>query len=286
MSFSVLLDNDDLNHNFGYFETQGQMNPNTSYNHDIYDDYEVYYTSYEPNANAISLATEENHGAYYYKFSLSWGGNYLSEMDVSLNNSVLHSGSQSTNIYIYICAKPAPYSMDFGLMANPSDSTRNQGLYACKNPYGDLFWAEAWPKVYANTVDTTNNTMTFVNKEIQIRFSVGSGSAELYMGVNNTCVYYEVYSKSWLVSGTSATLTFMQGVSCVAASEDTDVTNGSYVTNITLSDQNIYQYSIGAKAFSTYSDVTYFVFLRQPDYITYTPGGTNGSETISISYTT
>ena len=34
-------------------------------------------------------------------------------------------------LYVYVAAKSSQQTLDFGLMANPAASNRNQGLYAC-----------------------------------------------------------------------------------------------------------------------------------------------------------
>lgn len=245
-----------------------------------YSNYDVYYSDNMPGTNDLNAAYEPNSGSYIYKYSYAYDNNYLCSAEVQFSNTQLKCGTQSNNMYTYIAAKSSSQTLDFGLMANPAASNRNQGMYACYNT-GGSFDVEAYPKV---TGTFSNGVLTLENKTVEIRLSIGNGTAEMYMGVNESCIYYKTINMSSLVSGTSAPLTFIQAMSCVEANgNNTSLTSGSYFTNVRFNNAKLYSYdSSSARSFSTYGPYTYYLFAAKPSKISFGYGSTY--ESISISY--
>lgn len=245
-----------------------------------YANYDVYYSDNLPGTSDLNAAYEPKSGSYIYKYSYAYDNNYLCSAEVQFSNTKLKCGTQNNNMYTYIAAKSSSQTLDFGLMANPSASNRNKGMYACYNT-GGSFVVEAYPKVSATV---SNNVMTLENKTVEIRLSIGNGTAEMYMGVNGSCIYYKTINMSSLVSGTSAPLTFIQAMSCVEANgNNTSLTSGSYFTNVRFNNAKLYSYdSSSARSFSTYGPYTYYLFAAKPSKISFGYGSTY--ESISISY--
>lgn len=257
--------------------------------------YTVYYSNYKPTEKDFETSYEPTSGSYVYKYSLSWQSNYLCSVNVTFNNTQLKCGTQSNNMYTYVNAMSNSQAIDFGLMANPSSSFRNKGMYACYYPKGSkTVYVETSPKVAATSYG--NDKMTLENKTVSIKLSVGSnkstsikpGEVEMYIGVNGTCIYYKVLDDdliSNLVSGVSGTpLTFLQAMSCLEKdNNDTKLTSGSYFKNVTFSDAMLYSYeSSSARRFSTYGAYTYYVFECKPSKVDFNYG--NDYEAISINY--
>ena len=226
-----------------------------------YTNYIVYYSDNQPGTTDLNNAYEPLSGSYIYKYSYAFEGNYLCSTDVTFNNTKLRCGTQDNNMYVYVAAKSSQQTLDFGLMANPAASNRNQGLYACYNPGDGSFYVEAYPKVNATSYSTSNKTMTLENKTVTIRLSIGTGTAEMYMESGGECIFYKVIDMSTLISGTSAALTFIQAMSCVEANNaNTSLTSGSYFRNVKFSNNKLYSYTNGTRNFPTFGSATYYLF--------------------------
>ena len=100
-----------------------------------YTNYDVYYKTYAPDVtnDLEGMAYEPKSGSYMYKYSLWFDNNCLVESDVVFNNTKLYCGNQANNMYTYVAAKSQYRTLDFGLMANPTDNSRNQGMYMYYN---------------------------------------------------------------------------------------------------------------------------------------------------------
>lgn len=246
-----------------------------------YSNYDVYYSDTLPSSSDLNAAYEPNSGSYIYKYSYAYDNNYLCSADVQFSNTQLKCGSQSNNMYTYIAAKSNSQTLDFGLMANPSASNRNKGMYACYNT-GGSFDVEAYPKVQATSYG--NDLMTLENKTVTIRLSIGNETAEMYMESNGSCIYYKTINISSLVSGSSAPLTFIQAMSCVEANNNyTSLTSGAYFKNVRFNNPKLYSYdSSSARSFSTYGPYTYYVFAAKPAKTSFGYG--SSYESISINY--
>ena len=185
-------------------------------------------------------------------------------------------------MYTYIAAKSNKQTLDFGLMANPSDANRNKGLYACYNPGNGTVDVEAYPKVQATSYG--NNMMTLENKTVTIRLSIGNGTAEMYMESDGSCIYYLTKNMSSLISGGSTPLTFIQAMSCVEAhNANTSPTSGSYFKNVKFNNTSLYSYdSSSARAFPTYGPYTYYTFIAKPSKMNFSYG--SNYESMSIIY--
>ena len=248
-----------------------------------YTNYSVYYSDNQPGTTDLNNAYEPLSGSYIYKYSYAFEGNYLCSTDVTFNNTKLRCGTQDNNMYVYVAAKSSQQTLDFGLMANPAASNRNQGLYACYNPGDGSFYVEAYPKVNATSYSTSNKTMTLENKTVTIRLSIGTGTAEMYMESGGECIFYKVIDMSTLISGTSAALTFIQAISCVEANNaNTSLTSGSYFRNVKFSNNKLYSYTNGTRNFPTFGSATYYLFACKPSAIDFSYG--TNTETISIEY--
>lgn len=249
-----------------------------------YTNYRVYFSDNEPNNtnDLLGGAYEPTSGTYMYKYSYAYDNNYLCSTEVQFSNTQLKCGTENNNMYTYIAAKSNQQTLDFGLMANPSASNRNQGLYACYNPSGGVFNVEAYPKVQATSYG--NNMMTLENKTVTIRLSIGNGTAEMYMESNGSCIYYKVINMSSLISGGSTPLTFIQAMSCVKADgTSTSLTSGSYFKNVRFNNTSLYSFdSSSARAFSTYGPYTYYTFIAKPSKMTFNYG--SSYESMSIIY--
>lgn len=248
-----------------------------------YTNYSVYYSDNQPGTTDLNNAYEPLSGSYIYKYSYAFEGNYLCSTDVTFNNTKLGCGTQDNNMYVYVAAKSSQQTLDFGLMANPAASNRNQGLYACYNPGDGSFYVEAYPKVSATSYSTSNKTMTLENKTVTIRLSIGTGTAEMYMESGGECIFYKVIDMSTLISGTSAALTFIQAMSCVEANNaNTSLTSGSYFRNVKFSNNKLYSFTNGTRNFPTFGSATYYLFACKPSAIDFSYG--TNTETISIEY--
>lgn len=139
-----------------------------------YANYRVYFSDNKPdNTNdLLGCAYEPYSGTYMYKYSYAYDNNYLCSTDVRFSNTQLKCGTQDNCMYTYIVAKSNSQTLDFGLMTNPSDSSRNKGLYACYNPSNSDLVVEAYPKVRATSYG--NDSMTLENKTVTIRLSIGN----------------------------------------------------------------------------------------------------------------
>lgn len=249
--------------------------------------YKFYYTSQYANANELY---EPESGSYFYKYGYSWNGDYRCTTDVTFsNNTKLYCGSQSVNMYVFIGATTSSaavggaHNIDFGLMANPSDSDRNQGLYAVRNiDGGSTFDVETYPKV--NISGDSTNPMSLETKTVKLQLTIDTlGNLETVMYVNGSMIYYKTQSVTGFVSGNNASLTFFEAMSCVDPNGvNTNPTSGSYFTNVNFSNSMLYSYNDGERAFGTYGDDTYCVYICKPSDITYS-FGTN-SESVSIIY--
>lgn len=248
-----------------------------------YTNYNVYYSDNQPGTADLNNAYEPLSGSYIYKYSYAFDGNYLCSTDVTFNNTKLGCGSQNNNMYVYVAAKSSRQTLDFGLMANPAASNRNQGLYACYNPGDGSFYVEAYPKVSATSYSTSNKRMTLENKTVTMRLSIGTGTAEMYMESGGECIFYKVIDMSTLISGTSAALTFIQAMSCVEANNaNTSLTSGSYFKNVKFSNNKLYSFTNGTRNFPTFGSATYYLFACKPSAIDFSYG--TNTETISIEY--
>ena len=249
-----------------------------------YTNYRVYFSDNEPNNtnDLLGGAYEPESGTYMYKYSYAYDNNYLCSTDVQFSNTQLKCGTESNNMYTYIAAKSNQETLDFGLMANPSASNRNQGLYACYNPSSGVFNVEAYPKVQATSYG--NNMMTLENKTVTIRLSIGNGTAEMYMESNGSCIYYKTINMSSLISGGSTPLTFIQAMSCVKANgTNTSLTSGSYFKNVRFNNTSLYSFdSSNTRTFSTYGPYTYYTFIAKPSKMSFSYG--SNYESMSIIY--
>lgn len=283
--FSVRVDDNGFSENHNNLPTEDTAANSSAVtratNHKTsYSNYDVYYSDNMPGTSDLNAAYEPNSGSYIYKYSYAYDNNYLCSAEVQFSGTKLKCGTQNNNMYTYIAAKSSSQTLDFGLMANPAASNRNKGMYACYNT-GGTFDVEAYPKV-SETV--SNNIMTLENKTVEIRLSIGNGTAEMYMGVNGSCIYYKTINMSSLVSGSSAPLTFIQAMSCVEANNNnTSLTSGSYFTNVRFNNAKLYSYdSSSARSFSTYGPYTYYLFAAKPSKISFSYG--SSYESISINY--
>lgn len=249
---------------------------------ETYTNYDVYYSDNKPGTSDLNQAYEPKSGSYVYKFSYAFDDNYLSSTDLVFNNTTLGCGSQKNNMYAYIAAKSGTRTFDFGLMANPSDSYRNQGLYAFHSNDRGTLDVEPYPKVYATYYNTSTKRMTLENKTVTLRLSIGTGTAEMYMESNGQRLFYKVKEEKELVSGTSAPLTFMEGMSSVVPNETVNLKCGSYFRNVKFSNSKLYSYTKGTRDFPTYGAATYYVFACKPSALNFSYGA--NIETISIDY--
>ena len=250
-----------------------------------YANYDVYYSDNEPNnsTDLIGGAYESNKGSYIYKYSYAYDNNYMCTTQVQFLNTELKCGTQSNNMYTYVAAKSNQQTLDFGLMANPSAYNRNAGMYACYNLGNGAFDVETYPKVQAE--EYGNNMMELEDKTVEIRLSIGNGTAEMYMESNGSCIYYKTINVSSLISGSSSPLTFLQAMSCVATpdSVNTSITSGAYFKNVRFNNSKLYSYDSGsARTFLTYGPYTYYMFVAKPSKVSVNYG--SNYELFSINY--
>lgn len=293
---SVKIRSDDSNNNQNIMMTNEKQNDNIAVANATttkksYDNYDVYYSDSEPDneTDLLGGAYEPKAGTYMYKYSYSHHNNYLCSTNVQFSNTQLKCGTQQNCMYAYVAAKSNQRTFDFGLMANPADSTRNQGLYAFFNP-GDNSGinVEGYPKVQATSYGS--NMMTLENKTVTIRLSVGNGTVEMYMEMDGNCIYYKTEVSESLISGSSMPLTFVQAMTCVERNEnDTSLTSGSYFKNVRFYNTCLYSFeSSNARPFSAYGQYTYYTFIAKPSKMTFnydnTYTGSNNYESMSISY--
>lgn len=249
-----------------------------------YTNYSVYYSDNQPGTNDFNEVYEPLSGSYIYKFSYASDNNYLCSSKVTFDNTQLKCGTQNNNMYTYVAAKSNSQTLDFGLMANPSASNRNQGMYAFYK-YDPNFWdVEAHPKVGV-TNPPSNNAMTLQDKTVDIRLSIGTGTTnnvEMYMESNGSAIYYKVITVAGLRSLSSNPLTFVQAMSCVQEdNNNTSLTSGSYFKNVTFI-STLYSSTKGTRPFPTFGPATYYLFACKPSKLNFSYG--SNSETISINY--
>lgn len=252
--------------------------------------YNILYTSEYPNSTYINnYVYEDFSGSYFYKYGYSWTGDYRCTSEVTFNNTQLYCGTQNVNMYVFIGAMTGAsavggfHHIDFGFMANPKDNTRNQGLYAVRNiDGGSVFDVEAYPKVLLKENSGTN-PMVLENKTVKLQLTIDTlGNVETVMYVNNSMIYYKTQKITGFVSGSGNSLTFFQAMSCVDPNEVyTDPSSGSYFKNVNFANTKLYN-DAGERAFGTYGNNTYYVYICKPEDISYSYG--TNSETVSIVY--
>lgn len=268
-----------------------RANSTTNGTHSDGSAYRILYSDYCPSYSDINNQLyEPESGSYFYKYGYSWKGDYRCTADVTFNNNTkLYCGSQSVNMYVFIGATTSSaavggaHNIDFGFMANPSASNRNKGLYAVRNiDRGSTFDVEAYPKV--NISGTSTNPMSLESKTVKMQLTIDTlGNVETVMYVNGSMIYYKTQSVTGFVSGNNASLTFFEAMSCVDANGvNTNPTSGSYFKNVNFSNTKLYSYNDGERAFGTYGDDTYCVYICKPADITYSYG--TNSESVSIIY--
>lgn len=252
--------------------------------------YRVLYTDAYPSASDINNQLyEPQSGSYFYKYGYSWKGDYRCTTDLTVtNNTKLYSVEQDVVMYAFIGAvtnaAAGDHAIDFGFIASPTASNRNQGLYAVRNIDRGTIWdVEAYPKV--NISGTTTNPMTLEPKTVRLQLTIDTlGNVETVMYVGTSMIYYKTQNISGFVSGNNAALTFFQAMSCVDPDGVyTQPNSGSYFNNVTFSDTKLYSYTGGERAFGTYGDDTYCVYICKPENVSYAYGP--NTETISIEYT-
>ena len=253
-----------------------------------YTNYDVYYSDNMPGTADLNQAYEPLHGSYIYKYSYAFDNNYLCSTDITFNGTEIKNGNQENVVYAYVAAKSSAQTLDFGLMGNPSDSLRGDGLYAFFNNGRGIFEAELHPKV-ASIQDLGTNHIKLEDKTVRMRLSIGTGTAELYMGVGGNSIYYKILDEDYdvdsLISGqTGIGLTFIQAMSSLARSEgiNTSPTSGSFFKNVKFSNSLLYNYDDTVRNFNTYGPDTYYLFACKPSKIDFSYG--SNSETVSINY--
>lgn len=253
-----------------------------------YPNYAVYYTDNAPDSNALeNLSYEPKAGSYLYKYSYAFEGNYQCDTTVTFNNTTLGCGSQNNNMYLFLAAISSTTSIDFGFMANPSASSRNQGLYVFYFPRDTkVMWVEDFPKVKATSYNLSSKTMTLENKTVTIKLSVGTDKVNMYMESGGSMIFYTEYKIQGLVAGNpSKALTFLQAMSCVEQNENfTSITSGSYFRNVKFSNTVVYNSANGCRDFKTMGSATYYTFLCKPDGISYEFNDNLNTQTVSIDY--
>lgn len=249
--------------------------------------YKFLYTSQHANANDLY---EPESGSYFYKYGYSYNGDYRCSTELTFdNNTKLYCGSQNVNMYVFIGAMTSAsavggvHNIDFGFMANPSAYNRNKGLYPVRNiDAGSTFDVEAFPKV--NIYGESTNPMSLESKTVKLQLTIDTlGNVETVMYVNNSMIFYKTQMVNGFVSGNSATLTFFEAMSCVDPNRIfTNPSSGSYFKNVNFSNTKLYSYNAGERAFGTYGNDTYCVYICKPEDISYSYG--TNSETVSIVY--
>ncbi len=250
--------------------------------------YKILYTNTPGDADSVY---EPESGSYFYKYGYSWKNDYRCTSDITFNNTQLYNGSQVMNMYAFIgavtddSAVGGTHSIDFGFMANPSAQERNKGLYAVRNIKGQpaKFDVEIYPKVLLDSASSTNHLIV-ENRKIKLQLTIDTlGNVETVMYENGSMIYYKTESITGFVSGAGHSLTFFEAMSCVDAnSVETKPNSGSYFKNVRFSDTKLYSYDSGERAFGTYGDDTYYVYLCKPEKIDYSFG--DNYEEVSIIY--
>ncbi len=274
--------------------TQNTKSVNATYQgyHSDGSSYNILYTNEHPDSTYINNHVYEDFsGSYFYKYGYSWTGDYRCTSEVTFdNNTQLYCGTQNVNMYVFIGAMTGAsavggfHHIDFGFMANPSDPYRNQGLYAVRNiDGGSVFDVEAFPKVLLKENSGTN-PMVLENKTVKLQLTIDTlGNVETVMYVNNSMIYYKTQGITGFVSGNNSSLTFFQAMSCVDPNEIyTNPSSGSYFRNVNFANTKLYSYNAGERAFGTYGNNTYYVYICKPEDISYSYG--TNSETVSIVY--
>lgn len=259
---------------------------NTHYDNSAY---RILYSSSYPDNNYINnYVYEDFSGSYFYKYGYSWMGDYRCTTDVTFNNTELKTGTQNVNMYVFIGAvtdATANRSIDFGLMANPLDNLRNAGLYGFRSIRGVSWDVDAYPKVHVTNEDGESaNPMFLENKTIQLKLVIDqSGGVETTMYHNNQLIYYKSEIVSGLCSGTNKVLTFFQAMSCVDRNKVyTNPSSGAYFKNVRFDNTKLCSHNSGERAFGTYGNNTYYVYICKPEDISYSYG--TNYEIVSIEY--
>ncbi len=257
----------------------------------IANNYKYYYTTNKPDQTALNHAYEYNAGSYFYKYSYSWQKCYQCDTTVAFQGTTLHNGTQDCIMYLFLVAKSDTATLDFGLMANPSDSGRNKGLYAFYNynynvsrDKKDEFYVESFPKVKASNYDPNSNTITLERKTVTIQLAVNTNQVAMSMESDGSNIFYLVYNAPGLISNTQKSLTFLQAMSCVEANgKYTQSTNGAYFKPVMFKDSKLYT-AEGTKPFTVMGDYTYFTFVCRPNNITFGYSNPINVENVSIAY--
>lgn len=250
--------------------------------------YNILYTNDCPDPSDIdSYVYEPQSGSYFYKYGYSWVGDYSITTEVTFKNTMLYTGTQPVNMYVFVGATTdaaTNRSIDFGFMANPIASNRNQGLYGVRNIKGvDIWDVDAYPKV--NIVGNTTNPMTLEEKTIKLQLIIyqnGDVATTMYLG--ETLIYYKSEIIDNFKSGNDRTLTFFQAMSCVDVNDVyTNPSSGAYFRNVKFSNTKLKNYNNSSERnFGTFGNDTYYVYICKPSDISYSYG--TNTETVSIEY--
>lgn len=253
--------------------------------------YTIYYSSQYPSDTDINNTLyEPESGSYFYKYGYSWKGDYRCTAELTFENTELHRGTQEIVGYAFIGATTdnnavgGAHSVDFGLMANPSDSYRNDGLYAFWTFRGIPTNVDMYPKVLIDEDASTSNTMVLEDKTIKLQLTIDTlGNVETVMYEGSSMICYKTENVTGFVSGNNESLSFFEAMSCVdKEGANTYPDSGAHFTNVLFSDTKLYSYNSGERAFGTYGDNTYCVYICKPNNISYTNG--SNSEMVSIIY--
>lgn len=264
------------------------INATYSGTHSDGSSYNILYSNDCPDpADIDEYVYEPQSGSYFYKYGYSWYGDYRITTEITFNNTQLYSGTQAVNMYVFVGATTdaaTNRSIDFGFMANPVASNRNQGLYAVRNIKGVNIWdVEAYPKV--NIIGSSTNPMTLEQKTIKLQLIIDEyGEVGTTMYLNNNLIYYKSEVINNFKSGNNKTLTFFQAMSCVDANDVyTNPSSGAYFKNVTFNNTKLKNYNNSAERnFGTYGNDTYYVYICKPSDISYSYG--TNTETVSIEY--
>lgn len=285
LSVSLKKRKENIGFNFNEYRQRITRANNTYYGtHNDGSAYKIYYTSQYPSSTDVnSYLYEPQSGSYFYKYGYSWMGDYRCSAKVTFNNTQMYCGTQSVNMYAFIGAMNGTYSVDFGFMANPSASNRNQGMYPVVNIPGSVWYVGTYPKVDLDPNSSTN-PMLLETKTIKLQLTIDTlGNVETVMYHNGSMIFYRTDSITGFVSGNNATLTFFEAMSCVDKDDIYTYPNsGSYFKNVYFGSTKLYNYNDGERAFGTYGNNTYCVYICKPDKISYSYG--TNSETVSIEY--
>lgn len=249
-------------------------------------DYIYYYSNTKPDPDLMRpVVYEPNAGSYFYKYSYPYGGHYQCDTTVTFKNTSLYCGTQNCCSYIFLNARSDTSSIDFGLMANPADSYRNQGLYAFWTPNPGKLSVEAYPKVSATFYSTASKLMRLEDKTITIKLGVDTDRAIMAMESGGSVIFYRTYDLPGLASSTSGKpLTFIQAMSCIAENAVYTLPNsGTYLKNVQFSNTTLHTAS-GAKPFTTIGPYTSFTYICRPDDISCAYDDAANTEAVSIVY--